>query len=359
MRRTLFNHQTFLISFLTVLFVSTNGLSAKSGSDYLGSIKSPQDILFPLMPQRYCVPVQLSGTIADEMNAALKNLSPDIPQFAESFDNRRFQFQITNNNFPEQKRELLSGVMNPLELIDIIVNALLKYRSPKKFQDLIAETSTVIEPADSSTIRVILKPKGTRFSYYYEDNGAYIQESFLLAMAVILDTSKALVKNISLTKVARQFGAQSADQPIFDTVQIMYDFMYTRFQSHMLPSRLAIFTNGKPGIEIDVSYRNQGSLIVFDKKSVRSIKGDTNAELQFTYGEYADSPCKFKTENGAQVNKRLLAAAELSRKALENMRNGNIGDAAKNMRTLVEKYSDTPQAIEASRILSQLPSDLR
>jgi hypothetical protein len=311
------------------------------------------------MPQKYCVPVQLSGSIADEMSNALKNLSPEMPQFAESFEHRIFQFQITNNNFPEQKRELLSGVMNPLELIDIIVKSLLKYKTPEKFKELVAETSSTIEPADSSTIRIILKPKGTRFSYFYEDNGAYIQESFLIAMAVVLDTSMSLVKNISLTKVERQFGAQNTDQPSFDTTKIMYDFMYTLFQSHTLPSRCAIFTNGKPVIGIDVSYRNQGSLIVFDKKSVRSITGDVNAELHFTYGEYDDTPCKFKTDNGALVNKRLLAAAELSRKALENMRTGNISNAARNMRTLVEKYSDTPQAIEASRILSQLPLDLR
>ncbi|MGE5671635.1 MAG: hypothetical protein ACM31E_09335, partial [Fibrobacterota bacterium] len=317
------------------------------------------EILFPLMPQKYCVPVQLSGSIADEMSNALKNLSPEIPQFAESFEHRRFQFQITNNNIPEQKRELLSGVMNPLELIDIIVNSLLKYKSPEKCQELVAETSSAIESSDRNTIRIVLKPKGTRFSYFYEDNGAYIQESFLITMAVVLDTSTSLVRNISLTKVARQFGAQSTDQPIFDTTKIMYDFVYTPFQSNTLPSRLAIFTNGKPGIEIEVSYRSHGSLIVFDKKSVKSIKGDTNAELRFTYGEYVDTPCKFKTGNEAQVNRRLLAAAELSRKTLENMRNGNISDAARNMRTLVEKFSDTPQAIEASRILSQLPTDLR
>jgi hypothetical protein len=358
MRRTLCRHH-LILALVTTLFLSNNALSAKTVSDYLGSIRSPQEILFPLMPQKYCVPVQLSGPIADEMSSALKNLSPEIPQFAESFEHRIFQFQITNNNFPEQKRELLSGVMNPLELIDIIVNSLLKFKTPEKFRELVAETTSAIESSGGSTIRIILKPKGTRFSYFYEDNGAYIQESFLITMAVVLDTSTSLVKNISLTKVARQFGAQNTDQPSFDTTQIMYDFMYVPFQSHMLPSRLAIFTNGKPGIEIEVSYRSHGSLIVFEKKSVRSIKGDTNAELRFTYGEYADTPCKFKTGNGPQVNRRLLAAAELSRKVLENMRNGNISDAARNMRTLVEKYSDTPQAIEASRILSQLPSDLR
>lgn len=352
------NNNSFLL-FLTTLFLSTNVLPAKTMSDYLGSIKSPQEILYPLMPQKYCVPVQLSGSIADEMRNALKNLSPEIPQFAESFEHRIFQFQITNNNFPEQKRELLSGVMNPIELIDIIVNSLLKYKTPEKFKELVTQTSSTIESADSSTIRIILKPKGTRFSYFYEDNGAYIQESFLVAMTIVLDTSKSLVKDISLTKVARQFGAQNTDQPLFDTTQIMYEFMYTQFQLHTLPSRLAIFTNGKPGIEIEVSYKNQDALIVFDKKTVRSIKGDVNAELQFTYGEYVDKPCKFKTDNETQVNKRLLAAAELSRKALENMRTGNISNAARNMRTLVEKYSDTPQAIEASRILSQLPSDLR
>lgn len=358
MKRTLYNHHSFL-ALLTSLFLSINCISAKTVSDYLGSIRSPQEILFPLMPGRYCVPVQLSGSIADEMNIALKNLSPEVPLFAESFENGTFQFQITNNNFPEQKRQLLSGVMNPLELIDIIVNSLLKFRTPEKLQGLIAETSSVIEPSDSSTIRIILKPKGTRFSYFYEDNGAYIQESYLITMAIVLDTSKSFVTNISLTKVARQFGAQNADQPEFDTTQIMYDFMYAPFRSYTLPSRMAIFTNGKPGIEIEVAYRNHGQMIVFDKKSVRSIKGDTNAELQFTYGEYVDIPCKFKAGSGTQVNKRLLAAADLSRKALENMRNGNISAAARNMRTLVEKYSDTPQAIEASRILSQLPSDLR
>ena len=46
-------------------------------------------------------------------------------------------------------------------------------------------------------------------------------------------------------------------------------------------------------------------------------------------------------------------------KAVDYLRKGNISASALVLREIAEKYDDTPQAIEARRLLSQLPSDLR
>jgi hypothetical protein len=350
----------FFIFFICSL--DTYSAENKTSYDILRSIRSPQELLFPVLPKKFCVPVLLSGSIAEEMSGALKNMNLDSPSYKESFDGSNFHLCIANQSYPEQTSDLLSGVLNPLEMIDLIVKSLVKYKSVQKFTELIAETNIELQKSstNSNAIKVHLTPRGDRFAYNYDDNGAFIQESFITEMDIIIDTVTHLVHEINTRKKHRQFSTDVTKEPQFDTINIKYAFNYTEFSKGvLLPYQLQIFSNNKQTLEIDVTYRHEGQDIVFDKKEIFSVHDSNRSNLVITYDKYATSICKTKKNSVQQINKRLIAASALSTKAVDHLRKGNIGASVRVLREIVEKYDDTPQAIEARRLLSQLPSDLR
>jgi hypothetical protein len=350
----------FYIFFFCLLDVYS--AEKKASFDILRSIRSPQELLYPVLPQKFCVPVLLSGSIADEMNGALKNLNLETPAYMESFDGSNFHLSIANESYPEQTSDLLSGVLNPLEMIDLIVQSLVKYKSTQKFTELISETNLELQksPINPTTVKVHLTPRGNRFAYNYDDNGAFIQESFITEMDITIDTATHLVHEISTRKLHRQFSTDVTKEPVFDTLCIKYLFNYIAFTKDvLLPYQLQIFSNNKQTLEIGVTYRQEGENIVFDKKEMFSVHDSGRSELVISYGRYAMTVCKTKKNSVQQINKKLMAASALSKKAVDYLRKGNISASARVLREIAEKYDDTPQAIEARRLLSQLPSDLR
>jgi hypothetical protein len=90
----------------------------------LRTIKSPQQLLFPHFAKRYCVPVTLSGPIADEMGKAITDAGLEQPGYRESFDGKRFSLFLSNENYPLYTRDLLSGILNPPEMIDMAVSSI-------------------------------------------------------------------------------------------------------------------------------------------------------------------------------------------------------------------------------------------
>ena len=280
----------------------------------------------------------------------------------ESFDGSNFHLSITNETYPEQTRDLLSGVLNPLEMIDLIIQSLVKYKSTQKFAELIAETNPQMQKSSTnpSMLVIHLTPRGKRFAYNYDDNGALIQESFTTQMDIVIDTTTYLVHEISTRKLHRQFSTDVTKEPSFDTLNIKYLFKYNDyFKNRVLPYQLQIFSNNKQTLEIGVNYRQEGASIVFDKKEIFSIDDSRKSDLVITYGKYSMVSCKIKKSSAQQINKKLMAASTLSRKAEDYLRKGNISASARVLREIAEKYEDTPQAVEARRLLSQLPSDLR
>lgn len=355
---------SFKILFYIFIFCTLDTYAAdnKSSFDILRSIRSPQELLYPVLPKKFCVPVSLSGTIAEEMNRALKNLNLNTPLYMESFDGTTFHLSIANESYPEQTSNLLSGVLNPLEMIDLIVQSLVKYKSTQKFTELIAETNIELQKSsiNPASVKVHLTPRGNRFAYSYDDNGAFIQESFITEMDIVIDSATHLVHEINTRKLHRQFSTDVTKEPLFDTLNIRYLFNYTEFTKNvLLPYQLQIFSNNKQTLEIGVTYRREDANIVFDKKVIFSVHDSNKSDLVITYGKYAMTICKTKKNSVQQINKKLLAASILSKKAVDYLRKGNISASARVLREIAEKYDDTPQAIEARRLLSQLPSDLR
>ena len=129
---------------LLVLNVSpafpANAGKIPDGFAIVKSIKSPQELLFPFFPKKYCVPVTLSGKIADEMKSALDSLKLELPHYQEKFDGKSFNLVLGEEGYSTKTRELLSGILNPVELIDIVVSSVVKYREANKFSEIIRET---------------------------------------------------------------------------------------------------------------------------------------------------------------------------------------------------------------------------
>jgi hypothetical protein len=353
------------VSVLSVsLFAGTKPAPQPTGFAMLKSIKSPQELLFPSFPKRYCVPVTLSGKIADEMKGALDSLKLEPPQYSERFDGNAFNLILANENYSGKTRELLGGIMNPVELIDIVVSSVLKYREPQKYAEIINDTKLTQDTATYKGKRVMvirLSPKGERFGYLYQDVGAFVHESWLTMLTITLDASTKVVYELSTIRYSRTYDA-NAERPAADIMNARYMFFYEQQDSVLLPTRLNVFFNNAEVLKIEASYRKQDKFFVFDKKEICSSLDGVASCLDVSYGDYrfkgCDSLLSLTKNQDKNYSKNLEKAAALSEEASEKLRNGQITESVRVLQKLVDQYGDTPQAVEARRLLSQLPREL-
>ena len=130
----------------------------------------------------------------------------------------------------------------------------------------------------------------------------------------------------------------------------------------MLPKRLNVLFNNVEVLKIEASYRKQDKLFVFDKKDICSSLDGVTSCLDVSYGDYqfkgCDSLLSLTRNQDKNYSKNLEKAAALSKEAGEKMRNGQINESVRVLQKLVDQYGDTPQAVEARRLLSQLPRGL-
>ena len=345
------------------LFAGTKP-ATQDGYTLLKSIKSPQELLFPSFPKRYCVPVTLSGKIADEMKGALDSLKLETPKYTERFDGKAFNLVLSNETYSGKTRELLGGIMNPVELIDLVVSSVVKYREPQKYGEIIRDTKIAQDTATylgRSAYIIRLTPKGERFGYLYQDVGAFVHESWLTMLTITLDATSKVVYELSTIRYSRTYDA-NADRPAADILNARYLFLYEQQDSVLLPKRLNVFFNNVEVLKIEASYRKQDKLFVFDKKEICSSLDGVSSCLSESYGDYrfrgCDSLMSLSKNPDKNYSKNLEKAAALSKEASEKMRNGQITESVRVLQKLVEQYGDTPQAVEARRLLSQLPRGL-
>jgi len=292
----------------------------------------------------------------------------ETPGYCESFNGKTFSLELANETYPLQTRDLLSGIVNPPEMIDVIVSSLTKYRSKTQFDALIEETVARVSGDSIDGMRmqaVILTPKGKRFAYSYEDEGAVVQESWVNNLQVTLDTTSGLVHAITMEKSSRRFEASATDSPSIETTRVGYRFFYTRYTNVLVPSKLVLSLNGTESMTIDASYRTYDkNHIAFDSKTIcvkTGVRNDTGTCLSMQYGAYKNNVCRFGSTPvvpSAKYGKELSKAAELSRKASDLLRKGNITASTRVLRTIADKYPETPQGVEAKRILSRVPLGL-
>jgi hypothetical protein len=358
------------VATLSLVFAAFSIAARSSGipEDYslLRRIKSPQELVFPLLPKKYCVPVTMSGGIADEMQGSLDSLKLDPPQYHERFDGKTFTLALSNSNYPARTRELLGGIMNPAELIDVVVSSVVKYREGESFAAIARDTYIKKDTAAAFGRPVVvlrLLPKGERFAYVYQDMGAFVHESWLTMLAITIDTATRAVYELSTVRYSRTFDANVVERPAPSVMNARYLFDYKDMDGVMLPSQCVIYFNGVEALKLEAIYRREGKYFVFDRKEICSSLDGKPICLTVSYGEYRLGSCAAVALSpkslGKKYAKRLELAAALSREANEKLRIGKIMESVRVLQKLVEQYGDTPQAVEARRLLGQLPKELQ
>jgi hypothetical protein len=319
------------------------------------------------MPPRYTVPITLTGDIADEMEKTLKGIGLDAPRYVEILDKSQFRLVLANQSYSIETRDLLSGVLNPAEMIDIVVSSVLKYRQDDQFHD-IAEQTTISCTAGRQgivpTIRYDLAPKGKYFAYAYDDGGAYIRESWLSGLSCVVDSANGCVYELTLNKSTRTFAADQTHKPPVDSSTLSYKFAYAIFDGVSMPSGLTLAVNGVRTLTLEATYRWEGRFMVFDTRKICYVNSRKPSSapvcLMMTYGTYQLSeatPSFAHTLNPDRYARNLEKAATLSRIAEDRLRNGKVDAAIQTLKTLVADFPETPQAVEARKLLEGLPGD--
>ena len=332
----------------------------------LRSVQTPRELLFSRLPSQYTVPITLSGSIAGEMKKTLQGIGLEAPSYEEVLDKtRQFHLFLANKNYSLETRDLLSGVLNPVEMIDIVVSSALKYRQEEQFRAIANETSATIasrQTQGKTMLSITLLPRGKYFAYSYEDLGAYIRESWLSAVVCVMDSASRCVHELTLHKSSRTFAADQTQKPPVDSSVLHYAFSYAPLDGALLPATLSLSINGTPSLTLEATYRREGKYLLFDTRKIcyvnpRAPRGDSSC-LMMTYGVYDINrvPQSLKQPVAPQTHaKNMEKAACLSRTALALIRKGSLDAAIAVLKKVVADFPETPQAVEARKLLSGLP----
>jgi hypothetical protein len=334
------------------------------GYAILRDLRSPQDLLFPHFPRQYCVPVALSGRIADEMKGALDSLKLEAPNYNERFNGKEFHLVLANENYSANTRELLGGILNPVELIDIVVSSIVRYREDDKYSELVRDTrlekeSTAYDGRAAVVVR--LTPRGERFAYSYQDFGTFVHESWLTMLTLTIDPATKIVYELSTIRYSKTTVSDTATRAP-DVMKTRYLFTYTTQDGVLLPHSLTVFFDTTEALKITASYRKEGKEFVFDTKEICSSINGAPSCLNVRYNEYHFTGCDAiapMPKGQKDYARSLEKAAELSVEANDKLRQGKITESVRVLQRLIDEYGETPQAIEAKRMLSQLPKGLQ
>jgi hypothetical protein len=243
-------------------------------------------------------------------------------------------------------------------MIDVILRSFLRYHDKESLAALSKET-TLKKKTRDGTLDISLKPRGKRFSYMYEDKGAYIREDWLSAMKLEIDESRMLVRDLTFTKHMRQFTARQQEKPEATVTHHQYVFSYDTVQSVTVPSKLDVYIDSVLTLSISAGYRTEGKYVLFDTRKVTYHTDGQPSSLVMEYGEYQLNrklAAAEKPRPGKQ-GKKLAKAALLARKASDALREGRLHTAARILGEITREYPGTPQAVEAQKILKGLHRD--
>jgi hypothetical protein len=179
----------------------------------------------------------------------------------------------------------------------------------------------------------------------------------------VVDSASHLAYRISQRKMSRHIAADQAQKPQASTVDATYRFSYASFDGRAVPSRLDLEVGGKPTLSVTATYRRETKHVVFDTRSIwYSTQQGDSASLAMAYGSYDFSNASRPKADPAAGTKRytrdIESAARLSAKAAEGLKRGRIDVTIRHLRRIVDDYPHTPQAAEARRLLSSLPTGL-
>jgi hypothetical protein len=351
-----------LQTFVLFLFLPLSAKSPSSDTAYaiLQNIKMPAELIAGVLPKSYQAALTLDGTVAEETAVALAGLSLPPPHYEEVFDKGKFTLRLADGPYAAQTRDLITGIVNPIAMIDLLLAGLLKYREPVQFDLLARETvlqKSVTELNGRTLVTVHLRPRGTRFGYSCEDRGGTLQETWLTALDCSIDLERHLATGIDMRKVVRVRGEAPADSGT--RVHFQYRFEYETVDGHVLPAFLSVAINDSLALRVRARYRHERNALVFDAKEIfwRGDGSQSAASLRMLYGVYLFGRKKESAAHDLPPGKyalRLVSAARLAREAGNALAEGRIEAALEILRELSDQYKGTPQAIEAEKLLQGL-----
>lgn len=355
------------LSVIICICISVSALAAspqKLSKPYniISKIKSPHELLSDHLPKRYTASLALSGSIADEIKVILDTLEIDTPRYTEIFNKKKgTRLIITNKEYASQTRDLISGILNPIELTGIVLNSILQYKEIDNLLHMQKET-TVSVKQDSSLTVLEIKPTGTRFCYKYKDVGAYIYETWLTALSITVDPATMLAHKLSLTKNSRTFSPDQAKKPVPKESRYAYVFRYEQIENAPVPVQLDVYVDTLLTLTLSAAYRQIDRFILFDNREiVHFFRKKSASRLVITYESYNFEMTQEATETAEPSGKytaKLKKAAVCARKAVDALNNGDTQTALGLLKTIIENYPGTPQAVEAQKLLSGLPNGL-
>ncbi len=352
------------LSILSVITFSSAGNRLSDEYRPLARIQSPVRLLTDYLPRHYTVPLTLSGSIAREIKAVLDTMKISMVQYTEHFNRKKgFQLLITNSDYTTRTRDLLAGILNPVDMTDIVLRTILEYQKKETLIRLQNETviTTSQEKKSGMLTRYTLVPKGERFCYRYTDRGAFIHESWLTKLQVAIDAHTMLAHELTLRKHTRTFSTYQENKPEPSVSEYVYRFEYTMVNNVPVPSRLTLLIDSVKTLTLAAAYVSHERFILFDQREITYFLPDESpSHLTIRYGAYQFSNAQ-KVSNpftSGKYSKKLKRAAELSRKAIEALDTGRIQKAVNLFQTIVDHYPGTPQAVEAQKLLSGLPDGL-
>lgn len=328
----------------------------------ISRIKSPHELLSQYLPKRYTASLALSGSIADEIKVILDTLDIDTPQYSEIFNRKKgTRLIITNKKYTSQTRDLISGILNPIELTDVVLNSILQYREADALLDMQKETTVSVKEDSSLTIFEI-KPTGTRFNYKYKDVGAYVYETWLTMLTITVAPSTMLVHKLSLTKHSRTFSAEQTKKTSPEENIYTYVFKYEKLQNAFVPTQLDLYVDNFLTLTLSAAYRQIDRFILFDNRDITYFfKNKAESKLLIEYQSYNFEITQGKIETAGSSGKytvKLIKAAACARKAVDALNKGDTQTTLGLLQTIIENYPGTPQAVEAQKLLSGLPNGL-
>ncbi|MBD3321633.1 MAG: hypothetical protein GF350_11115 [Chitinivibrionales bacterium] len=339
------------------------GDSAQENGPYalLRKIPSPPEMLKEHFPAAYTVPVTLTGTIADEMKRSLEKMELPGPAFNEILDrDGNISLIIANKEYSLQTRDLVSGIINPTEMINSIVESLLRFRDTRKFSLLKKETTISVRDTvfkKQEMLYISLCPRGKRFGYSFDDRGTYVVEEWLTGLDLLVGRNDFRVYEITTRRHSRKQTLQQVDKPEPQVLAMKYHIEYANDTHGRLPARLRLFINNRLTLSVSAEYRRAGRHIVFSSRSI--CHHDRHSEkscLEMNYGIYRFSrflprPNKRREHKYAG---RLSKAAALSRDAAAKLEKGDISHALRIYARLIDDFPETPHAIEARKLIESL-----
>jgi hypothetical protein len=122
---------------------------------------------------------------------------------------------------------------------------------------------------------------------------------------------------------------------------------------------MSLSINGAPSLSISATYRSEGKYLVFDTRKICYVnKAAEKACLIMSYGAYDMNAVPRELTSPVRPRdyaQHMEKAAQLCRKALEHIRGGSIESSIPLLKKVVNEYPETPQAVEARKLLSGLP----